>query len=171
MRVLGIDPGLRCTGYGIIEIKKRNIYLAAGKINRELNLLEAGVIKTSTKEKLTNRLHKIYCGLQQVGHVYRPDCIALEQLYSHYGHPRTAILMAHARGIIYLVAAGLQIDVVGYSAKRVKKAVVGTGGAKKSQVQKVIKEILGLKQEPAPNDVADALALAITHINIIKRGL
>ncbi|MCP4650011.1 MAG: crossover junction endodeoxyribonuclease RuvC [PVC group bacterium] len=162
MRVLGIDPGLICTGYGIIELKGQN---------KTLVLLEAGVIKTTSKEKFTTRIHKIYSGFKEILDVYNPQVIALEELYSHYKHPRTAILMAHARGTVYLAAAEKNIDVVSYPAKRVKKAVAGTGAATKMQMQHVIKEILGLKQVPSPHDVADALALAVTHINAAKRRL
>jgi len=160
MRVLGIDPGLQCTGYGLIEVKSGRMVL-----------LEAGVIRSSHKEPLSLRLEKIYKGLCQIIEIYRPQVIALEELYSHYQHPRTAILMAHARGAICLLAAQSRIAVAGYAAKRVKKAVTGAGGAKKLQVQRVIKEMLGLKKDPAPYDVADALALAITHINATKRQL
>ncbi|MFH2138794.1 MAG: crossover junction endodeoxyribonuclease RuvC [Candidatus Omnitrophota bacterium] len=159
MRVLGIDPGLRCTGYGIIETDDK-------RQHNHLRLLEAGVIKTSANEKLTARINKIYRGLKEIVQEYNPDVIALEELYSHYKHPKTAILMAHARGVVYIVAAGQKIEVVGYPAKRVKKAITGTGSAQKIQMQNVVKETLGLKQLPSPHDVADALALAITHINV-----
>ena len=154
MRVLGIDPGLRCCGYGLIDV-------VAGK----LRLIEAGVIKTSSEEKLTVRVHKIYRALKQLVRQHQPDVIALEELFSHYNHPKTAILMAHGRGMVFLVAAEQGIDVFGYAAKRVKKAIVGTGSAQKAQVQHVIKEMLNLKKIPTPNDVADALAIAIAHIN------
>jgi len=161
MRVLAVDPGLLCTGYGVVESNPANPQ--AGK---KIVLLEAGIIKTSPREKLAGRLKKIHNGLNQIAGEYQPDVLVLEELYSHYQHPRTAILMAHARGISYLVAANQGIEVVGYSAKKIKKAIVGSGAAKKLQMQKVIREMLKLTQMPAPADVADALALALAHIHI-----
>lgn len=160
MRILGIDPGLGCTGYGIIEAKKKNIVL-----------LEAGIIRTKAKQDLSARLECIYNGLLQIAKEYHPEVLVIEEIYSHYQHPRTAIMMAHARGVICLVAATMKIFVVGYSNKKIKKAIVGTGAANKVQVQKSVKEILNLKQEPSPNDVADALALAIAHAHIYKKRL
>ncbi|MCK5347639.1 MAG: crossover junction endodeoxyribonuclease RuvC [Candidatus Heimdallarchaeota archaeon] len=154
MRVLGIDPGLCCCGYGILDV-----------LSGKLRLIEAGVIKTSAEEKLTVRVHKIYRALKQIVEQHQPDVIALEELFSHYNHPKTAILMAHARGMVFLVAAEHKLDVFGYAPKRVKQAVVGTGSAQKAQVQHVIKEMLNLKKIPTPHDVADALAIAIAHIN------
>ncbi|MFH1459151.1 MAG: crossover junction endodeoxyribonuclease RuvC [Candidatus Omnitrophota bacterium] len=167
MRVLGVDPGLQCTGYGIIEFKGSSTNLKSKAANR-ITLLEAGIIRTKARDKLTVRLKKIYAGILEVSEKYNPDVIALEELYSHYQNPRTAIIMAHARGVICLVAANTNINVVDYAARKVKKAITGTGTAKKIQMQKVVKEILNLKKNPEPHDVADALALAITHLNVSR---
>ncbi|MFH2145885.1 MAG: crossover junction endodeoxyribonuclease RuvC [Candidatus Omnitrophota bacterium] len=158
MRVLGVDPGLGCTGYGIIE-----------SVNNKLVLLEAGTIRTCAKDRLPRRLNKIYRGLMQITKVFQPQFLAVEELYSHYKNPRTAIIMAHARGVICLVASYENMRLVGYSAKRVKMAVTGSGQAKKMQVQRVVRNVLGLKKEIPVSDIADALALAITHINAFKR--
>ncbi|MBU0633477.1 MAG: crossover junction endodeoxyribonuclease RuvC [Candidatus Omnitrophica bacterium] len=158
MRVLGVDPGLGCTGYGIIE-----------SVNNKLVLLETGTIRTCAKDRLPQRLNKIYRGLMQIAKVFQPQFLAVEELYSHYKNPRTAIIMAHARGVICLVASYGNMRLVGYSAKRVKMAVTGSGQAKKMQVQKVVRNVLGLKKEIPASDIADALALAITHINAFKR--
>lgn len=171
MRVLGVDPGLGCTGYGIIEVARQKPAKTRRQNNNDSVLLEAGVIKTSAKEELSNRLRRIYKGLEQVIQIYKPQVLVVEELYSHYRNPRTAIVMAHARGVICLVAANMHIGLIGYSAKKVKMAVTGSGAAKKPQVQKVIKELLRLKKEPSPDDVADALALAITYVNIVGRCL
>jgi len=171
MRVLGVDPGLGCTGYGIVEVNKRKSSKAIKRYNNDIVLLEAGVIRAPAKDKLPQRLGRIYKGLEQAIQIYKPQVLVLEELYSHYQNPRTAIVMAHARGVICLVAANVHIDVVGYSAKKVKMAVTGSGAAKKIQVQNVVKEILGLKKEPLPYDVTDALALAITYVNIASRWL
>ncbi|MFH1061823.1 MAG: crossover junction endodeoxyribonuclease RuvC [Candidatus Omnitrophota bacterium] len=171
MRVLGVDPGLQCVGYGVVENNKTGIYSPSKGKNKNLKLLEAGIIRTSAKEKLPVRLKKIYSGLVEVVQTYHPDVLALEELFSHYKNPRTAIMMAHARGVICLVAAEHNMRVAGYAPKKVKKAITGAGAAQKSQVQKVIKEMLGLKEIPQPNDVADALAIAITHINVSSRQI
>ena len=171
MRVLGVDPGLQCVGYGVIEFNKQEDCMSVRGRDGRLKLIEAGVIKTSSKDKFTNRLNKIYNALSQVFQACRPDVMALEELYSHYENPKTAIMMAHARGVICLVAAQAKLNVTGYAPRKVKKAVTGAGGATKSQMQQVIKEILGLKGLPEPHDVADALALAITHINITSRKI
>lgn len=171
MRVLGIDPGLRCTGYGVIEAKKGNFDFPDKRADNNITLLEAGVIKTSSKEKLATRLNRIYKGLLQVAELYQPQVIVIEELYSYYQNPRTAIIMAHARGVICLVGSQMNIDVIGYSAKRVKKSITGTGAAKKIQMQKVIKKMLNLKKDPTPDDIADALALAITYLHTFNKGL
>jgi len=163
MRVLGVDPGLQCTGYGVVEYEK-----GRSGIQPKLVLIEAGVIHTRAKDKLPVRLHKIFQGIQQVLEEYHPQVMALEELYSHYQNPRTAIMMAHARGVICQAAAGVGIKVIGYAARRVKKAITGTGAARKPQMQKVIREILGLNTLPSPSDVADALALAITHLHVLR---
>ena len=171
MRVLGVDPGPQCVGYGVIEFNKHGACLSVRGRDRRLKIIEAGVIRSSSKDKLTNRLNKIYNALSQVLQACRPDVLALEELYSHYENPKTAIMMAHARGVICLVAAQQKLNIAGYAPRKVKKAVTGAGAATKSQMQRVIKEMLGLKAVPEPHDVADALALAITHINIISRKI
>ena len=171
MRILGVDPGLRCVGYGVIEFHKQGAYISVRGRDCRLKVIEAGVIRTLSKDKLTNRINKIYNALTKVLQAHRPDVLAIEELYSHYENPKTAIMMAHARGVICLVAAQQKLNVVGYAPRKVKKAVTGAGAATKSQMQRVIKELLGLKAVPEPHDVADALALAITHINIISRKI
>ena len=99
---------------------------------------------------------------------FAPEVVAVEQLYAHYKHPRTAILMGHARGVLFLAAAEKGLDVVSYSATRVKKTVTGSGRASKEQVQRTIQRELGLAQVPEPPDVADALAVALCHYYLVK---
>jgi crossover junction endodeoxyribonuclease RuvC len=168
MRVLGVDPGLQCVGYSIVEVNKKSGHQFVRGRNQNLKLIEAGIIRTSSKDKLTNRLKKIHNALHQVIEICHPDVMALEEIYSYYENPKTAIMMAHARGVICLIAAQYGIDVVGYAPRKIKKAITGAGAAKKSQMQSVVKEILGLKKKPEPHDVADALAVAITHINTCR---
>jgi crossover junction endodeoxyribonuclease RuvC len=150
-RILGIDPGLNTTGYGVIET------IAAGKSK----LIEAGIIKSRAKGSLESRLHEIFTGVQEVIQLHHPDLMALEQLYSHYERPRTAILMGHARGVICLAAGQAGIDVCSYEPTRVKKIITGNGRAPKHQIQLAVKLQLGLPTIPEPADVADALAIAL----------
>jgi crossover junction endodeoxyribonuclease RuvC len=154
-RILGIDPGLQITGYGVVEASP----------SRPL-VCEAGVIRTSETPStmdLATRIHSLYNGLVEVIDQFHPRVLAVEQLYAHYQHPRTAILMAHARGVVFLAAAQRGLPVVSYAATRIKKTITGNGRASKDQVQRTIQRELGLAQVPEPPDVADALAVALCH--------
>lgn len=161
MRILGIDPGLCTTGYGLIEAGPRG-----------LRLIEAGVVRTSAKEKIEVRLDRIYEGLNSLIKEFKPDVLVIEQLYSHYKHPMTAILMGHARGTVCLLARRSGAALVGYSATRVKKAVTGAGHASKYQIQRMIQNIFNMKSAPNPPDISDALALAVAHAHVSgKEGI
>ena len=160
MRILGIDPGLERTGYGVVE-------LPAGAGSPRL--IEAGIIRTSPRDPLPARLMEIESGLAAVLSEFRPDAAAVEELYSHYAHPRTAILMGHARGIVYLTAAKAGVPVASYSATHIKKALVGSGHASKEQMQRAIQSMFRLKKPPEPPDVADALAVALCHMHRVAR--
>jgi crossover junction endodeoxyribonuclease RuvC len=160
-RVLGIDPGLQVTGYAVVEAGPRGPLLC-----------EAGVIRSAEGRARTDiapRILAIYNGTVEVLDQYRPQVMAVEQLYAHYEHPRTAILMAHARGAIFLAAARRGVPVVSYNATRVKKTVTGSGRASKDQVQRTVQRELGLAKLPEPPDVADALAVALCHYYVQKR--
>ena len=150
MRILGIDPGLRCTGYGLLD--------AGGPQPR---LIEAGVFRIDTRLSLPVRLAHLHEDLEGTIAELQPDCIVVETLYSHYARARTAILMGHARGVILLAAGARRISVVDYTATEVKKAVTGHGHADKQQVQEAVMHQLGLQQRPEPYDVSDAIAVAI----------
>lgn len=152
MRILGIDPGLNTTGYGVLEI-------AGGRPQ----LVEAGVVRGKSRGSLTARVHEIYSGVSEVIESLGPGVLALEKLYAHYDRPTTAILMGHARGVICLAAAEANIDVVDYASTQVKKTLTGNGRAPKSQMQRAIQLELGLSALPEPADVADALAIAFCH--------
>jgi crossover junction endodeoxyribonuclease RuvC len=152
LRILGIDPGLNITGYGVLEI-------ADGR----LRVCEAGVVRGKSRGSLTRRLVEIHQGVTEVIAGLQPGVMAIEQLYSHYERPRTAILMGHARGVICLAAAQAGIDVVHYAATQIKRILTGSGRASKSQVQRAIQRELGLAAIPDPADIADALAVALCH--------
>ncbi len=148
-RILGIDPGLNTTGYGVIDV-------SSGKVR----LLEAGVVRSRSKE-LAEKVKEIYDGVREVIETFHPDAMALEELYSHYDRPTTAILMGHARGCICLAAAQAGLDVTSYAATKIKKILTGNGHAPKDQMQRAIQLELGLGKVPEPPDVADALAVAL----------
>ena len=158
IRILGIDPGLNITGYGVLEIG-----------DGTPRLCEAGIIRGKTRGSLTRRLIEIHQGVTEVLAGFQPAAMALEELYSHYKRPRTAILMGHARGVICLAAAQAGVEVVHYSATQVKKMLTGSGRAPKSQVQRAIQRELSLPQLPEPPDVADALAVALCHYYLKDR--
>lgn len=152
MRVLGVDPGLRITGYGVLE-----------STGSRVRILEAGVVR-SRAETLEKRVRDIYVGVREVVEMFSPESVALEALYSHYKRPMTAVLMGHARGAICLAASLSSVPVVSYAATRVKKTLTGNGRAPKDQMQRVIQMELGLSTYPEPPDVADALAIALCHV-------
>ena len=158
MRVLGIDPGLNLTGYGVLD------YAPAGP-----QVCEAGVVRGKARGEMAERLKVIYEGVVDVITSLDPTVLAIEELYSHYDRPRTAILMGHARGVICLAGAEHGIPVVHYSATQIKKILTGNGRAPKSQMQLAIQTELGLDTVPEPHDVADALAIALCHYYLSRQ--
>lgn len=165
-RVLGIDPGLRLTGYGLVDGQA----LAGGPVLAEPVVVEAGVIRLDAKLGVVDRLGHLYDDLTSLIEELQPTCVAVEKLYAHYKHPRTAILMAHARGVILLAAKQAQLEVVNLPSTAVKKAVTGNGHASKQQVQRSIQSQFGLAELPDPPDIADALAIALTHARRLALG-
>ncbi|HMP07429.1 MAG TPA: crossover junction endodeoxyribonuclease RuvC, partial [Lacipirellulaceae bacterium] len=152
MRILGIDPGLNTTGYGVVEVR-----------GRQPRLIEAGVVRGKTKGSLAARLQEIHESVADVIRALAPPTMALEKLYSHYDRPTTAILMGHARGVIVLAAVQAGLAVHDYAATQVKKTLTGSGRAPKTQMQDAIRRELRLAKTPEPPDVADALAIALCH--------
>ena len=145
--VLGIDPGLDRTGYAVILMPDSRI-------------VEAGVIRSNAKLPLARRLTELTLGIEEVLSEHKVDLVAVEDLFAHYRHPRTAILMSHARGVVLLAAARRDIEVISLLPTRVKKALTGNGHAGKLQIQRAISATLKLSTLPEPPDVADALAIA-----------
>jgi len=152
MRILGIDPGLNAIGYGVIDVADQY----------RLNCVAAGVIRPSGKE-LSARLLEIFEQVTAVLHEYIPDAMAVEDLYTTYEFPKTAVLMGHARGVIFLAAAARAVPVISYAPTELKRAVTGHGRASKEQVQSMVQRLLRLAERPTPDHVSDALALAICH--------
>ena len=159
-RVLGIDPGLNVTGYAVVEPSSRGPFV-----------VEAGVIRPrSSPGGLGARLRYIHEAIVDILQALPPDSVALEQIHSHVSFPRTAILMAHARGAIVLAAAQHQTPLFGYAATRIKKTLTGNGRAPKAQMQHAIMNELGLDTLPEPHDVADACAVALCHFHTSRNG-
>ena len=152
MRVLGIDPGLNTTGYGVLDFA-----------NGAPRLVEAGVVRGTARGSMSGRVAEIFTGVCEVIESLKPDVMAIEELYSHYDRPKTAILMGHARGVICLCAAQSGVPVKHYAATQVKKILTGNGRAPKTQIQLAIGRELRLPDAPEPHDVADALAIALCH--------
>lgn len=128
-----------------------------------LRLVEAGVIRTTSELPLEERLKELGTEMSSLLAQLQPEMIAVEELYSHYEHPKTAIVMGHARGVIFLKAGEAGIPVYSYASTRVKKSLIGNGRASKEQVQNMICSILGIQHRLEPTDAADALAIAICH--------
>jgi crossover junction endodeoxyribonuclease RuvC len=158
-RVLGIDPGLGVTGYAVVEPSRSGPFV-----------VEAGVLRPrgGHAKTMDGRLKLIHEGVLEVLDAFPASALALEQVHSHAKHPRTAILMAHARGVIVLAAALRGVPVFGYAAARVKKTLTGSGRAPKEQMQHAIRTELGLDALPEPHDVADACAVALCHYQISR---
>ncbi|MBU0638397.1 MAG: crossover junction endodeoxyribonuclease RuvC [Planctomycetes bacterium] len=150
--ILGVDPGLQRTGYAI---------LAAPDESGTVRVREAGVIRLDPREALEQRLAELDRSLLLLIENHRPGTLACEELYAHYKHPRTAILMAHARGVVLSLGARLGLMVVPVAATQVKKTLTGSGRAGKVQIQRAVAATLGLPRLPEPDDVADALAIAL----------
>ncbi len=152
-RVLGIDPGLRLTGYGLV-------HLAPGAL--EPTLVEAGIVRLSGKLSVEARLGQLHSDLTDLITELKPTRLAVEKLYAHYKHPRTAILMAHARGVILLAAQQHNLPIDHLPSTAVKRAVTGYGHASKQQMQQAVQTQCRLAEPPSPPDVADAIAIALT---------
>lgn len=159
MRILGIDPGLDATGYGVVETGN----------GHGLRLIEAGLIRTKPSEPLPRRLAAVARQLREVILQHRPNLLSVEDLYSHYKTPKPAILMGHVRGVVLGTAALSDLPVVSYLPTRVKRAVVGRGHASKAQVARLVRMRLKIAEgQQVPADVTDALALALCYADQIR---
>lgn len=154
---MGVDPGLGRTGYAFVAETPAGV-----------QLLEAGVIRMSAKAPLATRLVELESALEELVTTHRPAALCCEALYAHYKHPRTAILMGHARGVILCLAGRHGVPVRSLSATHVKKWTTGSGRAGKSQIQQAIAATLGLRAIPEPDDVADAIAIAIAGLHAFR---
>lgn len=151
MLILGIDPGTAITGYGLVE-----------QID-DLRLVDAGAILTPAGTPLPERLLTIHQQLSQLISAFQPDAVAVEELFFSK-NVRTAMSVGHARGVVLLAAAQAGLPIYHYKPSEVKVAVTGYGAADKPQVQEMVRLLLGLEATPKPDDVADAIAVAICHL-------
>ena len=150
---MGVDPGLVATGFGVLEA-------GAGGVT----VCDAGVISTTTGQPLEVRLNALHRAVHRIIEAQSPGLLVVEDLYTEYKFPRTAVLMGHARGVIYLAARQLGVGVIALTPAEVKRAIAGNGAAGKAQVQRAVQTVLGLKELPRPSHVADALGLAATAL-------
>lgn len=158
MRILGVDPGLGTTGYGAIQVE-----------GGAFRLIEGGVVSTRRQDPLEKKLSTLHRGFSQVIDTCHPEIVVLEDLYSHTRHPRTAILMGHARGVLLAICSEKKLPVVNVPAKKVKRAIAGNGNATKLQIQEMVKTLLHLKSPFCPADVFDALAVAMSYVYLKDR--
>ena len=148
---MGVDPGLVATGFGVLEAGPGGV-----------TVVDAGVISTSTGQVLEARLNAIYRAVHRLIEAHAPSLLIVEDLYTEYKFPRTAVLMGHARGVIYLAARQLEVPLLALTPSEVKRAITGNGAAGKAQVQRAVQTVLGLASAPHPSHIADALGLAVT---------
>ncbi len=151
MRVLGIDPGTGIVGFGVIDTD-----------GYKHKMIEAGVIRTPAHQALELRLKTIYDSLLEIIKTNNPDVVVVERLF-FARNVTTAISVSHARGVMLLAATNLGVPVAEYTPLQIKQALTGYGQAHKSQIQEMVKIMLGLSERPKPDDCADALAAALTH--------
>jgi crossover junction endodeoxyribonuclease RuvC len=154
VKVLGIDCGSECTGYGVVE---------SGS-DGELHCVAAGAIRLSKRERLPARLAQLFRELERIIAREHPDAVAIEDIF-HAANAKSALKLGHVRGVAMLAAATSNLEVAEYAPLTIKSAVVGYGKAEKAQVQEMVKRLLKLAELPAPTDVSDALAIAICHLH------
>ena len=151
MLILGIDPGLATIGFGLVM-----------KNGEKYRALEYGAITTAPKQMIEKRLAEIYDSMLEILTKYKPDCMAIEEIFFN-NNITTAIDVSMARGVILLAAQKCGVDIYEYTPLEVKSSIVGYGRAEKQQIQYMVRLLLGLNEIPKPDDTADALALALCH--------
>lgn len=157
MRILGVDPGLNATGFGVVDVSQGQV-----------KICDAGSIEPKSTELFEVRLHKIHVLLGKIIREHRPDMLVLEKLYAHHKHPTTASILGHVRGVICLLAAEHKIELVQWPVKRIRKALLGNGNATKEQTQAFVQRLLKIEKTKLTLDTSDALALALGHAHMLK---
>ena len=155
MKILGIDPGFKATGYGCIKVDHRSV-----------TLIETGTIEPKQKDLIQNRIQKIYSILGDLIDEHNPQVLVLEKLYAHHAHPVTASKLGHVRGVICLLCAQKNIELAEYSVKRIRKALTGNGNATKVQTKRVVADLLKIDESKLTLDASDALALSLGYMRM-----
>jgi len=155
VRILGIDPGLRLTGYACLE-----------GLGESPAIVEAGVFRLARRvggevRSISDRLFELDTDFREMLDRVKPDIVAVESVFAHYKHPATAIVMGHARGVLLLAVRSARLRLIEYKPNTVKKSLTGHGHAGKSQIQRSVQAHFGLAEPPEPPDVADAIAIAL----------
>ncbi len=151
MKIIGIDPGLQCTGFGIVESS-----------NNKLEVVDFGIIKTNSKDSLSKRLKTIYIDVKEIIESYKPSIMSIEEVF--YGkNVKSALLLGHARSVPMVVSANYDMPLYEFSSRRIKQSITGNGNATKEQVQYMVQKILLMNNLPEPLDASDALAAAICY--------
>lgn len=148
MRIMGVDPGLRITGYGVVETPGST-------------LVEAGCLRLDERSSVSDRLLELEVDVEKLLARFRPDAVAVEIVFAHYKHPATAVVMAHARGVLLLCVRRANLPLIELRPTEIKKSLTGHGHASKEQMQDGVMARLNLAARPEPPDVADAIAIAL----------
>lgn len=149
---MGVDPGLRVTGYGIIDVP-----------GNAVSLVEAGIIQPKQNDVIQNRLRAVHKNLSELIVQHTPQVMVLEKLYTHYHHPTTACILGHVRGVICLLCAQHNIALVEHSVRRIRQSITGKGAASKQQTKRMVAHVLGVDESKLTPDAGDALALALGY--------
>jgi crossover junction endodeoxyribonuclease RuvC len=160
MRIIGVDPGLNITGFGVVDVS-----------GDKVKVIDAGSIEPKSKDRFELRIHKVHNLLEKLICEHKPQVLVLEKLYAHDKFPMTVSILGHVRGVICLAAAQQEIELVELSVKRVRKALMGNGNATKPQVQAFVKRLLKLEKTEMLLDTSDALALALGHAHMLRYKL
>ena len=151
MKIIGIDPGLSCTGFGIIEVSEN-----------DKSIIDYGVVKTDSKDPLCDRLKVLHEDLEYIIKKYKPTVMSIEQIF--YGkNVKSALLLGHARGIPMLLASIYKLPLYEFSPRRIKQSLTGNGNSTKEHVQFMVKKVLLMDELPQPTDASDALAIAVCY--------
>lgn len=160
MVILGVDPGFGITGYGLIETDSKRLCAP--------RLIEAGILTSHKGRPLPERLREIYEHFASLLKEFNPDAIALEEIFSVGAFPKSSIMIGHVHGIVMLAASQKDVPLFTYYPIQVKRALLGYGRSSKSQTQRMVQRTLALAEVPKPDDVADALAVALCHANRMR---
>ena len=152
MKVLGIDPGLGNTGYGIVSV-----------VNNNFELIDFGVIKTNSKDKLAHRLQIIFNAISQLISEHKPTIFSIEEIF-YSKNVKSSLLLGHARGVSMAAASVNNVLVYEYAARKIKQSLTGNGNAHKDQVQFMVKNLLKMNEAPKSNDASDALGIALCYL-------